>query len=49
MKLEEPDLAFGLGSDDTPVFEGIYESSRMLAGASIDAARRMMAGGLQRF
>ena len=43
VKLEEPDLAFGLGSDDTPVFEGIYPSSRMLAGASIDAARRIIA------
>jgi len=44
VKLEEPDLAFGLGSDDTPVFPGIYESSRMLAGASIDAARRIASG-----
>ena len=43
VKLEEPDLAFGLGSDDTPVFAGICESSRMLAGASIDAARRIIA------
>jgi len=43
VQLEEPDLAFGLGSDDTPVFAGIYESSRMLAGASIDAARRIAA------
>jgi acetoin utilization protein AcuC len=38
---EEPDLAFGLGSDDTPVFPGIYSASRLLAGSSIDAARRM--------
>lgn len=43
VKLEEPDLAFGLGSDDTPVFAGIYNSSRLLAGASIDAARRIAA------
>lgn len=26
VKLEEPDLALGLGSDDTPVFAGICES-----------------------
>ena len=25
VKAEEPDLAFGLGSDDTPVFAGIYD------------------------
>lgn len=43
VKAEVPDLAFGLGSGDTPVFAGIYDSSRMLAGASIDAARRIMA------
>ena len=42
VKLEKPDLAFGLGSDDTPVFPGIYEASRLLAGASIDAARRIV-------
>ena len=42
VKAEEPDLAFGLGSDDTPVFPGIYEASRLLAGSSIDAARRMV-------
>jgi acetoin utilization protein AcuC len=40
--MEEPDLAFGLGSDDTPVFPGIYDASRLLAGASINAARRII-------
>ncbi|OPY49155.1 MAG: Histone deacetylase domain protein [Methanosaeta sp. PtaU1.Bin112] len=43
VQAEEPDLAFGLGSDDTPVFPGIYAASRLLAGSSIDAARRMTA------
>ncbi len=42
VKLEMPDLAFGLGSDDTPVFPGIFEASRIIAGGSIDAARRML-------
>jgi acetoin utilization protein AcuC len=42
VRTEEPDLAFGLGSDDTPVFPGIYDASRLLAGGSIDAARRML-------
>jgi acetoin utilization protein AcuC len=43
VQAEVPDLAFGLGSDDTPVFPGIYEASRLLAGSSIDAARRIIA------
>ena len=43
VQAEETDLAFGLGSDDTPVFPGIYEASRLLAGGSIDAARRIVA------
>ena len=43
VKSEEPDLAFGLGSNDTPVFPGICNASRLLAGGSIDAARRMTA------
>lgn len=42
VRSEEPDLAFGLGTDDTPVFPGIYNASRLLAGGSIDAARRMI-------
>jgi acetoin utilization protein AcuC len=43
VQAEEPDLAFGLGSDDTPIFPGIYNASRLLAGGSIDAARRIVA------
>ncbi len=39
---EQPDLAFGLGSDDTSVFPGICSASRLLAGGSIDAAYRMI-------
>jgi acetoin utilization protein AcuC len=41
VKSEEPDLAFGLGIDDNPVFSGIYEASRLLAGGSTEAARLM--------
>ena len=29
VQAEVQDLAFGLGSDDTPVFPGIYEASRL--------------------
>jgi acetoin utilization protein AcuC len=43
VRSEEPDLAFGLGSDDTPVFPGIFNASRLLAGGSIDAARKIVA------
>jgi acetoin utilization protein AcuC len=43
VQAEEPDLAFGLGSDDTPIFPGIFDASRLLAGGSIDAARRIVA------
>jgi acetoin utilization protein AcuC len=42
VKAEEPDLAFGLGIDDNPVFKGIYEAARLLAGGSIDAAQKMI-------
>lgn len=45
VQAEEPDLAFGLGSDDTPVFPGIYAASRLLAGGSIECARRIAAEG----
>jgi len=42
VKKEEPDLAFGLGSEDTPVFHGIYDASRLIAGSSIEAAKLMV-------
>ncbi len=42
VRLEEPDLAFGLGSDDTPVFPGIFDASRFMAGGSIDAAKKIL-------
>ena len=42
VRMEEPDLAFGLGSDDTPVFPGIFEASRFMAGGSIEAAKKIL-------
>ena len=39
---EAPDLAFGLGSEDTPVFPGIFDASCSMAGGSIDAAKKMI-------
>jgi acetoin utilization protein AcuC len=37
-----PNPSFGLGTSDNPVFEGIYDASRLVAGGSIDAARRIV-------
>ena len=34
-----PDLRFGLGTDDDPVFEGMHEASAMVVGATLAAAR----------
>ena len=45
VQAEEPDLAFGLGSDDTPVFPGIYEASCLWAGGSMECARRICKEG----
>ena len=42
VRSEMPDLAYGLGIDDNPVFEGIYEASSLVAGSSIDAAKRLI-------
>jgi acetoin utilization protein AcuC len=42
VKAEETDLAFGLGIDDNPVFKGMYNAARLLAGGSIDAAKLMI-------
>ncbi|MFT4299260.1 MAG: acetoin utilization protein AcuC [Aeromicrobium sp.] len=38
------DLAAGLGSDDNPVFAGMHEVSALVAGASVEAARRVWTG-----
>jgi len=34
-----PDLPFGLGTSDNPVFEGMHEASALVAGATLAAAR----------
>ena len=38
------DLTIGLGGDDNPVFAGMHEASALIAGASIEAARRVWTG-----
>src|SRR5262252_10314190 len=40
----EPDLRFGLGSSDNPVFEGMHEASALVAGATLPAARAIWPG-----
>ncbi len=37
-------LQFGLGSEDCPVFPGVYQFSRLACGASFEAAYRVMEG-----
>ncbi len=49
VKSEVPDLAFGFGTQDTPVFEGIYTASNLLAGGSIEGARQIMREDCQAF
>jgi acetoin utilization protein AcuC len=40
----EPDLAHGLGTDDTPIFAGMHEASAHVTGASVEAARAVWEG-----
>jgi acetoin utilization protein AcuC len=42
VKSEVPNIHFGLGTGDNPVFSGIYDASRLVAGGSIDAARKIV-------
>jgi acetoin utilization protein AcuC len=39
-----PDLRFGLGTDDNPVFEGMHEASALVAGSTLAAARAVWSG-----
>ena len=45
VRSEMPNPIFGLGFGDNPVFEGIYDASRLVAGGSIDAAKRIVEKG----
>jgi acetoin utilization protein AcuC len=40
-------LHYGLGTEDNPVFERMHESSSLITGASLDAARAVHAGTAQ--
>lgn len=39
-----PDLAFGIGTEDDPVFPDMHHASAHIAGASIEACRRVWSG-----
>ena len=39
-----PDLRYGLGTDDDPVFEGMHEASALVAGATLAAAQAVWSG-----
>ncbi len=41
VKEGRPDPALGLAEPDTPIFPGMYDASALLAGASIEAAKRV--------
>lgn len=40
-------LAYGLGTPDDPVFAGMHEASALVAGATLGAARAVLAGSAQ--
>jgi acetoin utilization protein AcuC len=40
----ERDLAHGLGTEDNPCFSGMHEASAHIAGATLEAARRVWSG-----
>jgi acetoin utilization protein AcuC len=44
----EADPSIGLGTSDNPVFGGMHEVSALIAGASVEAARRVWTGQTQR-
>jgi acetoin utilization protein AcuC len=39
-----PDLRFGLGTDDNPVFAGMHEAAALVVGATLAAARAVWSG-----
>lgn len=45
---DRPDAAFGLGTEDNPVFAGMHEASARLAGGSLGAADSVMDGSAVR-
>jgi len=44
VQAERPDVRFGLGTADVPVFAGMHKASRRVAGATVAAARAVFEG-----
>jgi acetoin utilization protein AcuC len=44
VRAERPDIRFGLGTADVPVFAGMHKASRRVAGATVAAARAVFEG-----
>jgi acetoin utilization protein AcuC len=44
VQAERPDVRFGLGTADVPVFAGMHKASRRVAGATVAAARAVLEG-----
>jgi acetoin utilization protein AcuC len=44
VQAERPDIRFGLGTADVPVFAGMHKASRRVAGATVAAARAVLEG-----
>lgn len=40
----QPNIRFGLGTDDDPVFEGMHEAAALVVGATLEAARAVWSG-----
>ncbi len=47
VRLAEPDLSFGLGTPDNPVFPGMHEASALVAGATLAAAEAVWTGAAE--
>jgi acetoin utilization protein AcuC len=43
----DPDPAYGLGTSDNPVFEGMYEAAALITGGSVQAAELVHSGRAQ--
>lgn len=48
VRLGEPDHRYGLGTADNPTFAGMHEISAQVAMATVEAARRVLDGQVQR-
>ena len=44
VELGEPNLAYGLGTTDNPIFEGMHATTALVAMASVEAARQVWTG-----